>query len=107
MKVLINSDYGGFGLSHAIQQKLGVDCIENLRDWEPWKRSRSFERDDPKHWEWRAHPDLITAFEEVGDEAGGDFLSSLKIVEVPDDVEWIISEYDGAETVREKHRVWW
>lgn len=29
----------------------------------------------------------------------------LSIVEVPEGVEWVITEYDGAETVREKHRV--
>jgi hypothetical protein len=31
--------------------------------------------------------------------------SDLSIVEVPADIEWVITEYDGAETVREAHRV--
>ena len=31
-------------------------------------------------------------------------VSSLKIVEIPDDVEWEIEEYDGNEWVSEKHR---
>lgn len=30
----------------------------------------------------------------------------LKIVDVPDDVEWIMMDYDGAEWVAEKHRTW-
>jgi hypothetical protein len=32
--------------------------------------------------------------------------SELKIVNIPDDVEFQIEEYDGNEWVAEKHRVW-
>jgi len=32
--------------------------------------------------------------------------SSLKVVEIPDDVEWYIEEYDGLEHVAERHRTW-
>ena len=32
--------------------------------------------------------------------------STLKIIEIPDDVDWIIEEYDGNEWVAEKHRTW-
>jgi len=30
----------------------------------------------------------------------------LKIVDIPDGVEWEIEEYDGMEWVAEKHRTW-
>jgi len=30
----------------------------------------------------------------------------LKVVEIPDDVEWNVQEYDGNEWVAEKHRIW-
>jgi hypothetical protein len=30
----------------------------------------------------------------------------LAIVEIPDDVQWIIEENDGMEWVAEKHRTW-
>ena len=33
-------------------------------------------------------------------------LAKLKIVEIPDDVEWIIEEYDGKEWIAEDHRRW-
>jgi len=32
--------------------------------------------------------------------------ASLKVVEIPDDVDYEIEEYDGNEWVAEKHRVW-
>jgi hypothetical protein len=37
--------------------------------------------------------------------ANGSF-SRLKIVEIPDGVEWTIQEFDGNEWVAEKHRTW-
>jgi hypothetical protein len=53
----------------------------------------------------RSHPDLIGVIEKLGDEASSRF-SKLTVIEIPDDVEWEISEYDGAETVEEVHRSW-
>lgn len=32
--------------------------------------------------------------------------STLKVVEIPDDVQWTIEEYDGVEWVAEVHRIW-
>ena len=29
-----------------------------------------------------------------------------KIVEIPDGVQWEITEYDGKECIKEKHRSW-
>ena len=53
----------------------------------------------------RNDPLLIQVVEEMGEKAN-DRYSELKIVEIPDDVEWQIDEYDGAEWVAEKHRTW-
>lgn len=53
----------------------------------------------------RADPLLVQVVEEMGDAASGD-LSELKIVEVPDGVEYELEEYDGMESIHEKHRVW-
>jgi hypothetical protein len=30
----------------------------------------------------------------------------LEVIDIPDDIEWFISDYDGVETVHEAHRSW-
>jgi hypothetical protein len=41
----------------------------------------------------------------MGDAANG-WAAELKVVEVPDDAEWFVDDYDGREWVAEKHRTW-
>mgnify|MGYP000010452304 CR=1 FL=1 len=57
---------------------------------------RDIERNDPV---------LVQVVKELGSKANGIF-SNLKVVEIPDDVEWTIDEYDGLEWIAEKHRTW-
>lgn len=115
MKIVINSCYGGFGLSDKAIEYYGE--LKNLGlikkkgkyfnlagyDWyvgevndENFFHEKSIDRNDL---------DLIRVVEELGKESNGKY-SELKIVEVPDDIEWEIDEYDGCESVAEKHRVW-
>ena len=61
-----------------------------------WGGQRDIERNDPI---------LVQVVEEMGSNADGS-VAELKIVEVPDDVEWMIEEYDGTEWVAEVHRTW-
>jgi hypothetical protein len=87
MKVVINDCYGGFGLSKKALDMLGL------------KSDSIFDRD-------RANPKLVEVVEKLGEEANG-FCASLRVIEIPDDVkEWYIDEYDGVETIHEKHRYW-
>lgn len=53
----------------------------------------------------RTNPFLIQVVEELKEEANWQF-AKLVVVEIPDGIEWEISEYDGYETVEEKHRSW-
>jgi hypothetical protein len=53
----------------------------------------------------RNDPILIRVIEELHKSAGSKY-SDLKIVDIPDGVEWIIEEYDGKEWIAEKHRTW-
>jgi hypothetical protein len=86
-KIVINRCYGGFGLSEKAQQYLGVDDHYAFKDD-------------------RSNPKLVECVEELGEEANGDF-ADLAIVEIPDDVIWEVSEYDGYEHVAEQHRTWY
>ena len=89
MKVVINKCFGGFGLSKEAYKFLNI----------PWDGyGYEFTED-------RSNPALVKCVEALGKDASGE-LSSLKVVEIPDDVEWEINEYDGLESVVEKHRVW-
>lgn len=53
----------------------------------------------------RTDSNLIKVVEELGSEADGNF-ANLRVVEIPDDIEWEIDDYDGVETVHEVHRSW-
>lgn len=58
--------------------------------------AREIKRDDPA---------LIAVVKKLGSKANCRY-SKLEIVEIPDDVEYTIEEYDGIEWVAEKHRTW-
>ena len=53
----------------------------------------------------REDPALVQTVEELKEEANGS-CAKLSVVEIPDDVEWEIDEYDGMESVEEAHRSW-
>jgi len=53
----------------------------------------------------RDDPVLVRLVEELGDEVNTRY-SELKIVEIPDGIEWTVCEYDGLECVAEAHRTW-
>ena len=53
----------------------------------------------------RNDPALVQTVQELGEKAAGDY-SKLVIVEIPDDTEWTVEEYDGMEHVSEVHRTW-
>lgn len=51
--------------------------------------------------------DLVKVIEELKGKVGNDFAREVVIVEVPDDVDWYVDQYDGgSEFVREHHRTW-
>ena len=53
----------------------------------------------------RTDKDLITVVELLKDKANGGF-AELKIVDIPDNIEWEIDDYDGSEHIAEIHRTW-
>lgn len=101
-KIVINTDWGGFGLSREAQDHIiaarGIDPGEWDSDYRGYSNFHVYDlaRDDP---------DLVSAVETLG-EAANDQFAQLKIVEIPDDVVWYIQDYDGVEWVAESHRTW-
>ena len=53
----------------------------------------------------RADPLLIQLVEELGQEANGSY-SKLKVIEIPDGINYQIAEFDGQEWIAETHRTW-
>lgn len=115
MKIVINSDFGGFSLSDAaFERYLELKGIEFARTSTPFGSANYYKAghidEDDYYLSYydikRDDPILVQVVEEMGEEANGHY-SSLKVVEIPDDVEWILQEYDGAEHIAEAHRRWY
>lgn len=124
MKIVINKCYGGFGLSHEammlyfeikgipvypdVYPEDGDDASNQIVTYWPVKEEDrvvgevfplsvyDIERTDPA---------LVKVVEQLGDRAS-DHYSQLAVVEIPDDVKWMIQEYDGNEWIAEEHRTW-
>lgn len=131
MKVVINNCYGGFGLSLKGKKRLGelmgvnvyfytqnchtdefVKVDENSRDFMVYaltvdlgEKTNKLPNDGWFECEGRDNPCLIQVVKELGKEANGR-CAELKIVDIPDGVDWEIQEYDGNEWVAEKHQTW-
>lgn len=100
MKVVINKCYGGFSVSEAVYNELGIP-------WDGYGHLYSEELGYDKY-EYdvvRIDKRLIAAIEKLGEEASSGGCAELKIVEVPDGVNWEITEYDGYESIREVSRI--
>ena len=100
MKVVINRCFGGFSLSGAAFEfierwlKRNGGCTPDI-----WKE---IDYCDPVY---RNRAELVECVESLGHAADGPH-ANLKVVEIPDDIKWGISNYDGLESVHERHRVW-
>ena len=128
MKVVINKCYGGFGVSVPAMKDMFGRCSHvvahepskyygSKAKWEEDKNNKDSFRDwryfDKRGWPVtdehresdRSCPVLIETVERMGSKAGRS-LSKLRIVEIPDGVEFEINEYDGVESIHEVHQTW-
>lgn len=90
--IVINTCYGGFGISDRAEREYKVLAGITNPDWSHY----DIARDDPY---------FVKIVRDLGMAANGPY-ANLKVVEVPADVDWTIEEYDGNEWVAEKHRTW-
>jgi len=134
MKIVINICFGGFGLSNEAMCFLAKKNCEILekhpaKEWLGFSSDLEDKRKDlgdgfmsmgwfsgtimkedtvytfPYEDKYRSHPDLIEVVEKLGDAADGQ-CAKLSIIEIPDDIDFYIHEYDGNESINEQHRSW-
>ena len=135
MKVVLNKCYGGFGLSAAAMCELismNSPCvhgekrddipehynIEDVPGWPGYKTNTFYGslvvkdgvlyttyKTGLSENDFRSHPDLLAVVEKLGAKASSQ-LGKLEIVEIPDNIEWDIDDYDGMESIHERHRCW-
>lgn len=92
MKIVINRCFGDFSLSKMAYEFLGLE-------WDGYGYKYT-------GYNMRTDSGLVACVETLGEKADGRY-AELKVVEIPDDVDWEIDEYDGIESVHEVHRVWY
>lgn len=93
MKIVLNRDYGGYGLSEAAVKFLGLELRKVETGWGT----------DVPYYDYffndRTNPKLIECIEALGEEANGPF-ADLNIIEIPDEAtDYKINNYDGWETL--------
>ena len=108
-KIVINVSFGRFALSKKAILRLKSRGFE-LEDIDSY--NLDFKDDHPQGYgdtfgmkTKRDSPGLVRVVEELREMANG-FGAYLKIVEIPDEVEWTIADERGKEWVAEKHRTW-
>ena len=135
-RVILNKCFGGFGVSKEAYElyakKKGIDVFhytqKNLKNeiyTYATDDNRSFDfhftkdfgdnvyisnEDFKKYFlnldeNFREDKTLIEVVEELGEKANT-FYSNLKIVEIPDDLDYVIDNYDGIETLHQKVQEW-
>lgn len=116
MKIVVNTCFGGFSISLEAAKFMAArgnkTALDELEDYylkehknfcDSWygygfvEGSNGYERTDP---------DLVAAVETLGSKEASGSMAALTVQEIPDGIDWYIDEYDGIETIHEKHRSW-
>ena len=130
MKIVINTNFGGFGLSLGalyLLIKLDSKGIERIPENSFWSGGASglkpfaldkdysivgsevglFKNGIVYIWDStnRTDHDLVDVVESMGEKANGEF-ARLKVVKIPDGTAYEIDDYDGVESIHEIHRSW-
>ena len=95
MKIVISKKYcaGNIYLSHEAYDFLGIK-------WDGYG-SKSID----ELFKSRIDQNLVKCIEKLGINASGEY-TELKVVEIPDEIDWEIIEKEGIEWIEEKHRIW-
>lgn len=94
MKIAISKSYGGFYLSEKAYEFLKL----------PWDGVGGICANDRLYL--RTCDEVVKCIETLGDSAANYKGAKLAVIEIPDDVNWAILNYDGIETVVDVNRMW-
>jgi hypothetical protein len=92
--LLITPKWGAAGNGYVMELRRADGSPPFMRGWGAYDIPRS-------------DPTLVEVVEELGLEAASGRMAELAIIEIPDGVDWYISDYDGMENVAERHRTWY
>jgi hypothetical protein len=100
MKIVINSRLGGFSITRDIGKRMGTPDVDS------WKMgcNEYFGIKNGHFREFRTHPVLVSAVEECKE--AGENIGDLKVIDIPDDAQWSIGEYEGIEYVYDIRHYW-
>ena len=103
MEIVINRCFGGFSVNRKcaeVMAELGSEiALRELEKDKPGLDFNSYEFED------RTDKYLIQAVKKLGKDANATH-AYLKIITIPDGIKWEIEDYNGMESVAEKHRKW-
>ena len=135
MKIILNKCFGGFGVSkeahelYAKKKGLTLYWYEYVFNNGSYKRTTSYSRSDralikdfgdvvfkpnDDFWDYCLELDesrrtdfaLIEVVEELGSERASGPCSKLVVVDIPDDLDYVIDDYDGIETLHQRVQTW-
>jgi hypothetical protein len=111
-KIVINTSYDRFCVSHKAFMRLRElgqpDALKETDHGAYWPAAASPQEPSLNQFGEQIPRDdhrLVQVVEELGREANG-HCAALKVVTIPDDVQWVIEKKDGSERVSEQHRTW-
>jgi hypothetical protein len=114
MQVVINKCYGGFSISEE-----AIELYFKLKKWKLIKeedklfsysihyyKNKKSDKNYISNYRFKRNDKtLIKVVRKLGKKANGRF-ADLKIIKIPDGINWDIEEYDGIENICEIHRTW-
>jgi len=111
MEIVINRCYGGFGISTQAVKELrkrgNKEALKIVLKGEHYDKTGEVSDTDFNNYSIpRDDKDLIKLLKEWGSKKVSGTFAELEIVKIPNGIKWEIDEYDGMETVEEKHRRW-
>ena len=102
-RIVINASFGGFFLTPVLMQRLEAQGVETPNK-SPYGGYQFNQETNEFDYSFRKHPSLVALVEEFKDQE--EVIGDLRVVDIPGDVEWELSNYDGWERIHEKHRSW-